>query len=360
MDPPTSTTGFEDTLDTASENEEVINSRWWEAGAQRTLESTSSIKDIQLICRYVPFNNPHAISLALSKQRRPQLNTLYISAHFKYNKKGNLYKCSPCQIAESIITLVLEGQEISTLPRTRRYWTPPNPASPVSVEEIAGSLEEHFCRLICHVCLKDWITAALGYNTTAITSLLKECLDTRTALYQWYKQKRLPTSTWESVEEILRSQNPLAHWTASNDMAHPNEALRSLFRCFHTLSAEQAGDFMCWVRQLAVLAERFQQNIRSSHVNWDKNLLSGSTLLHQISCEDLGVLARELKEEDASYFRALNRNDFFYESSGLSDLGVRWQNLSENARACAIADIDMGAAIGELAKVLARLDLEEL
>ena len=117
---------------------------------------------------------------------------------------------------------------------------------------------------------------------------------------------------------------------------------------------------MCWVRQLAILAERFQQNIRASHIDWNKNLLSGSTLLQQISCEDLGVLARELKEEDAACFRALNRNDFFYESSGLSDLGVRWQNLTENARACAIADKDMGEAIGELAKVLECLDLKEL
>jgi len=99
---------------------------------------------------------------------------------------------------------------------------------------------------------------------------------------------------------------------------------------------------MCWVRQLAVLAERFQQNMRAIDVNWNKNLLSGSTLLHQISCEDLGELASAIKNQDAAQYS---------EDNGLSGLGVRWKTLSENARACAIVDSDMGEPIGNLVKV---------
>ena len=143
-------------------------------------------------------------------------------------------------------------------------------------------------------------------------------------------------------------------------MIYPNEALLPLFRGFRTLSAIQMGDFMRWVRQLAILAERFYQNIRASYINWNKNLLSGSTLLYQISCEDLGVLASQLKGEDAAYFHALDRNDFFHTPSRLNDLGIRWQYLAENIRAYAIADNDMGGAIGELAKVIGRLDIEKL
>ena len=205
MDPSTPTTVFEDTSDTTSENEEVIASRWWEAEAKRTLESTSSISDIQLICRYVPFNDPNAVSLALSKQRRPRLNTLCISVYLKYNRKWSPYvevhEWSSSQAAETIVRLVLKGQEISTLPRSR-LWTPPSPDSLVSVENIAESLDRHVCLLFEHVCLRDWIMAALGYNTTAVTSLFGECLDTRTALYLWYEQMTLPTNTYESVEEV--------------------------------------------------------------------------------------------------------------------------------------------------------------
>ena len=86
MESLTPTTSFADTSDAISENEEDVASRWWEAKAQRKLESTFSLKDIQLICKYVPFNNPNAASLALSKQPRPRLDTLWMSAHFKYNK----------------------------------------------------------------------------------------------------------------------------------------------------------------------------------------------------------------------------------------------------------------------------------
>ena len=46
--------------------------------------------------------------------------------------------------------------------------------------------------------------------------------------------------------------------------------------------------------------------------------------------------------------------------SRLNDLGIRWQYLAENARAYAIANNDIGGAISELAKVIGRLDIEEL
>ncbi len=106
---------------------------------------------------------------------------------------------------------------------------------------------------------------------------------------------------------------------------------------------------MCWVRQLAVLAERFHQNIRATNIDWNKNLLSDLTLLHQISCEDLGALVIAIKEENAADFHALDRNND--ENSGLSGLDVRWKILSENTRACAIVDSDMGEPISNLAKV---------
>jgi hypothetical protein len=77
--------------------------------------------------------------------------------------------------------------------------------------------------------------------------------------------------------------------------------------------------------------------------------LSSLALLHQISCKDLGALAIAIKEKNAADFRALDRNND--ENSDLSGLGVRWKILSENARACAIVDSDMGEPISNLAKV---------
>jgi len=51
----------------------------------------------------------------------------------------------------------------------------------------------------------------------------------------------------------------------------------------------------------------------------------------------------------AADFRAFDRNND--ENSYLSGLGVRWKIPSENARACAIVDSDMGEPISNLAKV---------
>jgi len=109
---------------------------------------------------------------------------------------------------------------------------------------------------------------------------------------------------------------------------------------------------MSWVRQLAVLAERFQQNIQTTDVDWNKNFLSDSPLLHQINCEDLVALARGISEEDIADFRTLDRNDFSDETKRLRGLGKGWQILSEDARACAVIDSDMGETIGKLAKVM--------
>ena len=108
---------------------------------------------------------------------------------------------------------------------------------------------------------------------------------------------------------------------------------------------------MCWVKQLAVLVERFHQSIHAFSVDWNKNLLSGTTLLHQISCEEPGILASQLEDEDAASLKALNVNDILYEPSRLNDLNARWRNLADNAKAYAIADNNIGQAMGELAKV---------
>ncbi len=157
MEPLTPTTDFEDTSDAISEDqdEDGIASRWWEAEAQNALETTTSVKDIQLICKYVPFSNPKTGILALSKQWKPRLDTLLISAHVKsdtpWSPQVKMHEWSPSHVAESIVGLLMKGQRISTVPRRRRCWTPPSPNSPVSAEEIAESLDNHFCFLFQHV-----------------------------------------------------------------------------------------------------------------------------------------------------------------------------------------------------------------
>ena len=117
----------------------------------------------------------------------------------------------------------------------------------------------------------------------------------------------------------MRSQNPLAHWTASHDTAAPSEALSPLFQGFNILAATAGEDFIRWVRRLAVLAERFQHNVRASRIEWNQNLVPGTTLLHQIDCEDLGLLASQFKEENSVHIRALHRKDVLHESSRLSE-----------------------------------------
>ena len=73
----TPTTVFESsTLDAIIEVDDQIALRWWEAKVQRILESTNSIKDIQFICKYIPFEDLNARLLALSKKWKPRLDIL--------------------------------------------------------------------------------------------------------------------------------------------------------------------------------------------------------------------------------------------------------------------------------------------
>ena len=197
MESPTSTTSFEDISDAANEHEEEIAPKWWETEVRRELESSSSLADIQLICRYVPVNNPNTAIQALSKQPRSRLKTLCKSTCLKYNCKW-----SSSQVAEAIVRSALERKETPILLDSRRSWSPPNSTTPASPENIAGSLNRHFRYLIKNVCLRDWIAAALGYTTNAIPSLLEEYSNTREMLHQWYKQKSLRKKTRRMVEEV--------------------------------------------------------------------------------------------------------------------------------------------------------------
>ena len=57
------------------------------------------------------------------------------------------------------------GQELSTLPRNKHAWIPPNLDPPVGAEEIVASLDNHFCSLFQWLCSRDWIQEAFGYDT---------------------------------------------------------------------------------------------------------------------------------------------------------------------------------------------------
>ncbi len=201
MEPLTPTTIFEDTSD--YENEEGLASRWWEAEAQRTLESTDSIKDIQLICNYVPFSNPNTRSLSLSEQWRPRLDALWWSAIQHTNDPITpVHERTSPQVAESIVRLLCKGQKTSNSLRRRHCWTPPSQNPPVNAERIAESLDSHASLLFHPVCSRVWIEAALGYNTAAVSRLFKDCIDTRKALWQWCKQNTDPTNMYQSVLEV--------------------------------------------------------------------------------------------------------------------------------------------------------------
>lgn len=128
-----------------------------------------------------------------------------MSTHVKNNvywdPHNKVHEWSPSQVAEDVVRLLLVGQEVSTLSHGPP-WTPPRPNSSISAEEIAESLDDYFCSIFREVSRKDWIQAALGYDTASVAILLEEGLNTRLVLYQWFKQTTLPTNTHELVEGV--------------------------------------------------------------------------------------------------------------------------------------------------------------
>lgn len=125
-----------------------------------------------------------------------------------------------------------------------------------------------------------------------------------------------------------------------------SEALDILFAQIKAHFETYVGEYLAWVRQLAVMAERLRFEVHAY-----KNLLPGSTLLHQVKNDGIG-LANGLREEAAANLHRVKDHDLLNrENVHHHDIYARWQILSANARVCATIDGETVEIIGRLVLV---------
>ncbi|KAL9098514.1 MAG: hypothetical protein Q9163_005841 [Psora crenata] len=305
------TTFFEDITDALSEDD---CSRWWEVEAEKTLETTTSLNDMRLICQYVPFQDPRTPSILLSGRWKWIQDKFQGVATASRDRENNITSRSEAAVAKLLMGVIRSGQGAST-PICRSLWAWPNPTPGKDVELISEAVHEHFRSMCEEIPRLDWVRTALGYNLSSVQSLLEHGFSTRQRLDYWVSKSPEGRIMYERIME--------------------NE------------------DFLQWVKRLAFLVIRLEDSLLADNVDWDEFFARGSSFLHEISGIDSEELARSMTRADATRFAGVSANDFLDPRTPYArSLGTRSQMLCDDAKACIIINSDFSERIDELVQTI--------
>lgn len=185
--------------------------KWWESEAQKEVQSTSSPADLLLIHQFVPFGDTKTFSLALSRQKRPQLNALWIQICDKD------IICQDRSLEEMAEDIVDSFEQSPTMLNIEK-WCPPTEDSLSKTEavEVASSLDRYFCDAFLKISQKDWVRAALGYPTPSIARLLERSLDVRLILQTWFQKQERADSKTSVQQYVVKVSFPTAIFVTLN------------------------------------------------------------------------------------------------------------------------------------------------
>lgn len=145
-------------LTTSSEHLEydtTLSSRWWEKEAEEILRTNTTLRNLQLVCRFVPFQSQRLPRVVLSNRWKPALDAFLTSLRAqqcdKHDYPNNIGELDKDQKVDEI----LRRLRPPPLPRGRNWtWTPPKVITDPGDIAVAIDQEIHF---------EDWIKVALGY-----------------------------------------------------------------------------------------------------------------------------------------------------------------------------------------------------
>lgn len=184
-------------MGSGASREDVIASKWWEAKAHRMLITTTSTRDVELICALIPFVDEMTLLGLLS--RRSDLDTLF-TLHCKQNVQQS---GDPSKLTDDI-----KAQELW---RALRFpsgyrapwdwnWQPPLSGDP---SKIADDFHAAVCRAVFRVPLFNFVRYALGYSKAlSIESLLIATRDVRTSLQSKFQHRPETKDTYIKVEKV--------------------------------------------------------------------------------------------------------------------------------------------------------------
>jgi len=178
-------TSFETVTDIPQDLNDIIASRWWEEKALHTLPTTTNLYEIRLICQHIPFADQNAPSVVLSRNWTHTHDTFLTILEADYCPDSD--QCikadglSSDRKAEELVRLLMSDKSDS-VPIQAIFWCPPQPFSNKAPSSIAEEWISVFGSMLAEISWEDWMSMALGHDTTAICSLLERSQNTSVCL----------------------------------------------------------------------------------------------------------------------------------------------------------------------------------
>jgi len=188
---------------------ETINSRWWEAKARNGLSYSIDIKEIGLICSFVPFQDPNIRHQLLATRENCTLENILVSlggmSRVKNKRKeGENYQpdkqIRSLRLAEKVEKF-LNARHTSSSPESAWNWKWEAPDDRTMAKVISSRVSSVFCTVI----FSDWIRIALGYGTESFSRLILWMSATRNICRQCLKETPHLRLHYERLEKACSS-----------------------------------------------------------------------------------------------------------------------------------------------------------
>ncbi|KAL2063213.1 hypothetical protein VTL71DRAFT_5017 [Oculimacula yallundae] len=245
-----------------------LETRWWEAEAQRKVVTTKNSGKVEVICSLIP--GVDEIAMVGYLKERSDLDTLF-ALHCRHQNLSSDQRVDP-----PALTVDFKANELWRLLRMPPgygeapwdwNWHPPLEGIP---SEIATEFHTTVCQAIFRIPFSDFVKCALRYSTKAhfLKNLVDAVYDVRDNLRTEYQDR--PGIQGIYVEALKQRHHPLAHWIVASSL---NQRAGAPYNAFATnfdqiKSIFLTRDFNVVLKRLTAFDLRFAHG--SQMYNWQK------------------------------------------------------------------------------------------
>ena len=190
-----------------------VETRWWEAEAQRKVVTTKNAGKVEVICSLIP--GVDEVAMVGYLKERSDLDTLF-ARRCRYQDLSREPRADPSNLpvdfkANELWRVLQMPLEYSGSPWDWN-WRPPLEGVP---SKIAADIHATVCQAIFRIPFSDFVKYALGYTTKArfLNNLLDGVCDIRDNLRTEYRNCPSIQDIYVEVEKVSKHRNPLKRRT---------------------------------------------------------------------------------------------------------------------------------------------------
>jgi hypothetical protein len=135
----------------------------------------------------------------------------------------------------------------------------------------------------------------------------------------------------------------------------PLDALTFILDPVRQLFERRDDGLIPTLKRLSILATRFEDNVVNAiHVDWQRPFPTDFSFLEDINCHNPEILAASFTQMDSDSFGGLSTMDVLEPDPDrplLERIGVRWDKLCNDVKACVIAECNLANPITEVVMV---------